>query len=124
MGGYGAYLGWRVRSGAGSEPTFGTSDSARDLHPKLMLGMTLFFAAGGQGGLLFELLQGRPLLASPHAVTALAGLGLLAANGALGAAMKGSPAPALRTTHALLGSSLMAVFLVHAGLGVKLALEL
>lgn len=73
-----------VHGSAGrNEATIGTSDTAAQLHPKLMIGMTLFFAAGGQGGLLFNLLQGRPILESPHAVTALAGLLLLAGNGAL-----------------------------------------
>jgi hypothetical protein len=85
-------------------------------------GCFLFFLAGGQGGLLFNLLQNKPLLESPHAVSAFAGLMLLAANGALGAVMKDSPQ--LRTTHAFLGTSLMAVLVVHAGLGLKLALEL
>ena len=33
MGGYGAYLGWQIRDGKGGEPTFGTSDSAAELHP-------------------------------------------------------------------------------------------
>lgn len=105
---------------------------------------------------------------SPHTITALAGLGLLAANGVIGNIMQGArparprgasglrvwrhrrpsghawssllrthtrritrrPAlprsgatlladkAALRTTHAFLGTSLMAVFLVHAGLGL------
>ena len=32
--------------------------------------------------------------------------------------------PQLRTAHAFLGTSLMAVLVVHAGLGLKLALEL
>lgn len=122
MGGYGTYLGWKVRAGGGAEPTFGTADSAAELHPKLMAGMTLFFLAGGQGGLLFNLLQGKPLLDSPHAVSALAGLMLLGANGVLGGLMGDSPN--LRTTHALLGSSLMLVFVVHAGLGIQLALSL
>ena len=122
MGGYGTYLGWQVRAGNGGDATFGTPDTAADLHPKLMLGMFLFFAAGGQGGLLFNLLQGKPLLESPHAVSALAGLMLLGANGVLGAVMKDSAQ--LRTTHAFLGTSLMAVFLVHAALGVQLALSL
>ena len=122
MGGYGAYLGWEIRKGNGGEPTFGTPDTAADLHPKLMLGMTLFFAAGGQGGLLFNLLQGEPILESPHAVSALAGLMLLGANGVLSSVMGDSPN--LRTTHAFLGTALMLVFAVHAALGVQLALSL
>ena len=122
MGGYGAYLGWEIRKGNGGDATFGTPDSAAELHPKLMIGMTAFFLAGGQGGLLFNLLQSKPILESPHAVSALAGLLLLGANGALGGLMGDSPN--LRTTHAFLGTALMLVFAVHAGLGVQQALSL
>ncbi len=121
MGGYGTYLGWQIRAGNGGDATFGTPDTAAELHPKLMAGMTLFFLAGGQGGLLFNLLQGKPLLESPHAVSALAGLLLLGANGALSSVMGESPN--LRTTHALLGSALMLVFAVHAVFGIQLALS-
>lgn len=122
MGGYGTYLGWQIRGGNGVDATFGTPDTASQLHPKLMLGCLLFFLAGGQGGLLFNLLQNKPLLESPHAVSAFAGLMLLAANGVLASAMKENPQ--LRTAHAFLGTSLMAMLVVHAGLGLKLALEL
>jgi hypothetical protein len=121
MGGYGTYLGYRIRAGEGAEPTIGTPDSAAELHPKLMLGCFLLFAAGAQGGMLFNLLEGRPILESPHAVSALAGLGLLGANGALAAVMGDSPN--LRTAHAFLGTSLMVVLLVHAALGLQLALS-
>jgi len=121
MGGYGAFLGWQVRAGKGSEPTL-TGSPTRDLHPQLMGVMTAIFVAGGSGGALFNLLLDRPVFQSPHAVTALAGLGLLAANGALSTVMKGSPA--LRTTHAFLGTGLMAVFVAHAALGVELALRI
>lgn len=120
MGGYGTFLGWQIRAGNGGDPTFGTPDTAAELHPKLMAGMTIFFAAGGQGGLLFNLLQNKPLLESPHAVSALAGLMLLLANGVLGSVMGDSPN--LRTTHAFLGTALMLVFAIHAVLGIQLAL--
>ena len=122
MGGYGTYLGWQTRAGNGGDATFGTSDTAAELHPKLMGGMTLLFLAGGQGGILFNLVQGRPVLESPHAMSALAGLLLLAGNGALSTVMKGDPQ--LRTAHAFLGTALMAVFAVHAALGLQLALSM
>jgi len=120
MGGYGTALGWKIRAGEGDEPTIGTPDTAAELHPKLMAAMGLFFAAGGQGGLLFTLLEGRGLLESPHAVSALGGLGLLGLQGVLGNVMKDDEN--LRTAHAFLGTSLMALFVVHAGLGIKLGL--
>lgn len=118
---YGTYLGWEVRKGNGNDETL-TGDIVRDLHPKLMGAATLIFFLGGQGGLVFMLLQEKPLLESPHAITAFAGLGLLAANGAIGQVMKNKEE--LRTVHAYLGSSLMAVLLVHAGLGLQLGLSL
>jgi len=123
MGGYGTYLGWQVRAGNGAEKSLSpTGDTMAELHPKLMGIMTLIFLAGGQGGLLFQIVEGRAVFSSPHALTATAGLLLLASNAVLSTLMKESPA--LRTTHAFLGTSLMAVFLVHAGLGVQLALSL
>jgi hypothetical protein len=120
MGGYGTYLGWQIRAGNGNDATFGTPDTAAQLHPKLMGIMSLVFLAGGQGGVLFNLLAGKPILESPHAVSALAGLLLLAANAGISTVMTDSAQ--LRTAHAFLGTSLMAVLVVHAGLGVKLAL--
>lgn len=117
MGGYGTVLGWKIRAGEGNEETMGPqADTVRELHPKLMFGMWGFFLLGGQGGLVFTLLEKRPFLESPHAISALAGIGLLTAQAVLGATMKGSPLA--RTGHAYLGSSLMAVFFVHAGLGL------
>ena len=61
----------------------------KDLHNKLMLGMLFFFFLGGQGGLVFTLIEQRPFLESPHAISAFAGIGLLAAQAALGYTMKG-----------------------------------
>lgn len=120
MGGYGTYLGWNIRQTrlAGEAPAEALAGAS---HPLLMGLMTLFFALGGQGGLLFTMVEGRPLLASDHSVTGLAGLGLLAAQGVLGKIMKEDDNK--RTIHAYLGSAIMALFVVHAVLGLKLALS-
>ena len=115
MGGYGTYLGFKVRAGEGNEEAFG-GELARELHPKLMAGMTFFFLLGGQGGLVFTLMEKRPLLESPHAISALAGLGLLGMQGVLGATMKGKPEA--RALHTYLGSGIMALLVAHAGLGL------
>ncbi|QDZ21155.1 DUF4079 domain-containing protein [Chloropicon primus] len=115
MGGYGAYLGYQIRGGKGSTEAFG-GELVRELHPKLMLGMTFFFFLGGQGGLVFTIMEHRPLLESPHAISALSGLGLLGLQGVIGATMKGKPGA--RTLHTYLGSSIMALLVAHAGLGI------
>ena len=121
MGGYGTYLGYRVRAGEGGEATFGTPDTAAELHPKLMAGMLFFFLLGGQGGLVFTLLAGKPILETSHAVSAFAGLGLLAGQGVLGATM--GPGETRRTIHTYLGSAIMLLFVVHAALGLNLGLS-
>lgn len=78
-----------------------------------------FFFLGGQGGLVFTLWYERELLASPHALTGLAGLLLLAGEAALGTVMKTSEnEAALRATHAYLGTSIMALFMAHSVLGL------
>jgi len=115
MGGYGTYLGFQIRKGEGNAEAFG-GEMVRELHPKLMFGMLFFFFLGGQGGLVFTLMEGRPLLGSPHAVSAFAGLALLGAQAVLGTTMKGTPAA--RTAHTYLGTGIMSLFAVHAALGL------
>lgn len=115
MGGYGTYLGYQIRKGEGDAEAFG-GDTVRSLHPKLMGGMLFFFFLGGQGGLVFTLMENRPLLGSPHAISAFAGLALLGAQAAIGATMKGKPGA--RTFHTYLGTGIMSLFFVHAGLGL------
>ena len=67
-------------------------------------------------------MQGRPLLSSPHSTTAFIGLLLLSFQACLPLAFEEQPE--LRTAHAYFGSAIMAVFLLHASLGIKLATEL
>ena len=42
---------------------------AKDLHPKLAIGMGVFFSLGAVGGLMSLTMQGKSVLESPHAVT-------------------------------------------------------
>ncbi|MEW5313641.1 MAG: hypothetical protein WDW38_005193 [Sanguina aurantia] len=127
MGGYGsAYLGWQIRNTrtaeAPSEEAMTLMDKAKELHPKLAGGMFVFFAAGAAGGVLSEVMQGRPILESSHFGTAVAGLTLLALQAML--PLFFSEDPSIRTMHAVLGSSIMGIFLVHASLGIQLATTL
>ncbi|KAL8245178.1 hypothetical protein R6Q59_011436 [Mikania micrantha] len=117
MGGYGTYLGFRIRFSDDVEE----KAMAKDLHPKLLAGMFFFFALGATGGVTSLLTSDRPILESPHAVTGLIGLTLLGIQTALPTLFEGNPG--LRNVHGILGSGIMTLFLVHAALGLQLGLS-
>ncbi|EPS59547.1 hypothetical protein M569_15259, partial [Genlisea aurea] len=117
MGGYGIYLGFRIRFSDNVEE----KAKAKDLHPKLLGGMFFFFAVGAIGGITSLLTSDKPILESPHAVTGLVGLGLLAVQTVLPALFEGNPG--LRNAHGILGSGIMTLFFLHAVLGVQLGLS-
>ncbi|KAJ0481026.1 putative di-heme cytochrome, transmembrane [Helianthus annuus] len=117
MGGYGTYLGFRIRFSDDVEE----KAMAKDLHPKLLAGMFFFFALGATGGVTSLLTSDKPILESPHAVTGLIGLTLLAIQTALPTLFEGNPG--LRNVHGILGSGIMTLFLVHAYLGLQLGLS-
>ncbi|KAK1284697.1 hypothetical protein QJS10_CPB21g00313 [Acorus calamus] len=117
MGGYGTYLGFRIRFSDDVEE----KAMAKDLHPKLLAGMFFFFALGATGGVTSLLTSDKPIFESPHAVTGLIGLSLLTIQTVLPALFEGNPG--LRNIHGLLGSGIMALFLVHAALGLQLGLS-
>nr|XP_043609477.1 uncharacterized protein LOC122581326 [Erigeron canadensis] len=117
MGGYGSYLGFRIKYAGDVEE----KAMAKDLHPKLLAGMFFFFSLGATGGIISLLTSDRPILESPHAVTGLIGLTLLATQASLPTLFEGNPG--LRNVHGILGSGIMALFLVHAALGLQLGLS-
>lgn len=114
MGGYGTYLGFRIRFSDDVEE----KAMAKDLHPKLLAGMFFFFALGATGGVTSLLTSDKPIFESPHAVTGLIGLTLLAIQTALPTLFEGNPG--LRNVHGILGSGIMTLFVVHAALGLQL----
>ncbi|KAM7526161.1 hypothetical protein LguiA_016063 [Lonicera macranthoides] len=117
MGGYGTYLGFRIRFSDDPEE----KAKAKDLHPKLLAGMFFFFALGATGGVTSLLTSDKPIFESPHAVTGLIGLSLLTIQTILPSLFEGNPD--LRNVHGILGSSIMTLFLVHAALGLQLGLS-
>lgn len=117
MGGYGTYLGFRIRFSDDVEE----KAKAKDLHPKLLGGMFFFFALGATGGVTSLLTSDKPIFESPHAVTGFIGLALLTIQTILPALFEGNPR--LRNVHGILGSGIMTLFLVHAALGLQLGLS-
>ncbi|CAI8602489.1 unnamed protein product [Vicia faba] len=117
MGGYGTYLGFRIRYSDDAEE----KAKAKDLHPKLLAGMFFFFALGATGGVTSLLTSDKPIFDSPHAVTGVIGLALLTIQTILPSLFEGNPA--LRNVHGILGSSIMTLFLIHAAFGLQLGLS-
>ncbi|KAJ6968679.1 uncharacterized protein [Populus alba] len=117
MGGYGTYLGFRIRFSDDVEE----KAKAKDLHPKLLGGMFFFFALGATGGITSLLTSDKAIFESPHAVTGLIGLALLTMQTILPALFEGNPG--LRNIHGILGSGIMTLFLFHAVLGLQLGLS-
>ncbi|KAL4422379.1 hypothetical protein ABPG75_008576 [Micractinium tetrahymenae] len=119
MGFYGCgYLGWRIRTSDNADEVA----VAQDLHPKLAVGMTIFFALGALGGSMSMLMQGKDMWSSSHFVTGVIGLVLLGLQGMLSAFFEDDPNA--RGLHAYFGSAILALFLVHAGLGLQLGLSI
>jgi len=120
MLGYGGvFLGWTIRNGTADEEEI---DKARDLHPKLTIGATVFFLLGATGGVISLVMQGKPILESPHFVSGMTGLALLSVQAML--PLFFSEGAGARTAHAFLGSSIFALLLVHGALGLKLGLSI
>ena len=84
--------------------------------------MFFFFGAGALGGVTSLLMQGKPIFSSPHATTGLIGLTLLGFQAMLPLFFKDDPNA--RGLHAGLGASILALFTVHAALGLQLGLSI
>jgi hypothetical protein len=92
-------------------------------HKKIAPAMFAFLAMGYTGGLLSLVMQGQPLLESPHFWTGSVVLGLLALNGAI-ATFGFSTGKSARTAHAYLGSLTLGIMVIHALFGLKLGLSI
>lgn len=123
MGSMAAIAGWKVRTADGPDVTMG-SLPVGTFHKKVALWMTTFIAMGYSGGLLSLVMQGEPILESPHFWTGSAVLGLLGLNGAISMSKFGGGQDSLRSAHAYIGSAAIALMLVHAALGLKLGLSI
>jgi len=120
MGTFVGITGWRSRLTTDPE----VQQKSRFSHRKLAPWMSTFLAMGYTGGLLSLVMQGHAILESPHFWLGTIVLGLLGLNGIISISGFGGNNPALRTTHAYLGSFALIALVVHATLGLKLGLSL
>ncbi len=86
--------------------------------------MTIFIILGYTGGLLSLVMQGEPILESPHFWTGSIVVTLLVLNGTISLSGFDGNQASLRTAHALIGSLIMGLLVFHALLGVWLGLTI
>ncbi|TYQ30150.1 MULTISPECIES: DUF4079 domain-containing protein [unclassified Pseudanabaena] len=120
MGSFVAISGWRSRTTTDNEVAIKNKADHRKVAPL----MTVFLATGYTGGLLSLVMQGKPLLESPHFLTGSVVLTLLAINGTISLTGFGGNQPLLRNAHAYLGSAIVVLLVAHALLGLKLGLSI
>lgn len=124
MGLIGAYMGWQIRLGYGNDSNALTlGETIRKAHPKIIGGAFFFFFLGGQGGLVLkQALDGGEILGSPHALTGIISLSLLAFQAVLPKFFaKGGQAA--RDVHTFVGTATMALLFVHMANGIQLGLS-
>jgi hypothetical protein len=124
MGVIGAYMGWQIRLGNGEEVTPLTlGDTIRVAHPKIIGGAFFFFLLGGQGGLVLLDAQDKIIFESPHAMTAVLSVVLLACQALLPKLFATENGALARNVHAYLGTATMAVLFAHMATGLNLGLS-
>jgi hypothetical protein len=121
MGSFAGITGWQGRILATKDPE-GASVKKTE-HSRIAPLMFLFIALGYTGGVLSLVMQNKPIFESPHFWTGSTIIVLLSIN-ALLAATKFGGQGALRSAHAYIGSTALALFIVHAFLGVNLGLSI
>ena len=115
-----AVFGWRGRTATDEAIAIENKSNHRKFAPFL----ALFLALGYTGGFLSLIMQGQPILESPHFWTGSTVLLLLGINGTISATKFGGNKASLRTVHAYLGTAVLALLFVHAFLGLNLGLSI
>lgn len=120
MGGFAAYSGWQGRLTTDT----GIAVEQKQQHAKVAPLMYLFIVLGATGGILSLVMQGEPILESPHFWTGTGAIALLTANALIAATTFGKGNGALRSAHAYIGSTALALLVLHAFFGTQLGLSI
>lgn len=120
MGGFAAYAGWQGRLATETDVAI----EQKQTHTKIAPLMYLFIVLGATGGILSLVMQGEPILESPHFWTGMGAIALLTTNALIAATKFGKGSTTLRTAHAYIGSAALALLVVHAVFGTQLGLSI
>ncbi len=120
MGGAAAYAGWQGRLATDK----GVAIAQKQTHAKIAPLMYLFIVMGASGGILSLVMQDEPILESPHFWTGMGAIVLLTTNAVIATTGFGKGSKALRSAHAYIGSTALALLLVHAVFGTQLGLSI
>ena len=122
MGSAVALAGWKGRTLATTNAEVAVENKAQ--HRKIAPLMYFFLVAGYTGGVLSLVMQGQPILESPHFLTATVVIALLTVNAVIAATGFIGNKETARTVHAYVGSTALLIMVVHAALGLKLGLSI
>lgn len=120
MGGAAAFAGWQGRLESDAE----VAVEQKQAHAKIAPLMYLFIVLGATGGVLSLVMQGEPILESPHFWTGMGAIALLTANAIIAATKFGKNNGTLRSAHAYIGSAALALLIVHAVFGTQLGFSI
>jgi fucose 4-O-acetylase-like acetyltransferase len=120
MGSFVGSTGWQGRLATDK----GVALKSRSDHRKLAPWMFLFLALGYTGGLLPLVMQHQRVMESPHFWTGSAVLVLLAVGSLISLTGFGGGKLSLRAVHAYLGTTAIALMVLHAAFGLKLGLSI
>ena len=122
MGSLVGLAGWRGRVLAVTDTEMAMENKSQ--HRKIAPLMYVFLVSGYTGGVLSLVMQGQPIFESSHFWTGSVVIGLLTVNVVIAATGFIGNKETLRTIHAYVGSSALAVMVLHAILGLKLGLSI
>ncbi|MEL7522394.1 MAG: DUF4079 domain-containing protein, partial [Cyanobacteria bacterium J06553_1] len=93
-------------------------------HRKIAPLMYVFLVSGYTGGVLSLVMQGQPILESPHFITGTVVITLLTINAVIAATGFIGNKETARTVHAYVGSAALLIMVAHAVLGLNLGLSI